>query len=303
MHNDLIELGWTHEHWNRIVTAVGDEAQKSRIAAQLLPLAGPTERSTLAVPEFTLGIAANPAAMAEPSRAARARLIVDSNPTLYLTTIAVNVFLRTHEAADPNLDAALGMFRRAANYIARIEDALVFNGRQPDTAPDGLAGIPPVYSVTGEGRPLGLVSAQAAGASGNRVSQRLQARAGTLQGDDVITAIIEAIGELDGRGQLGPYACALSKDLFAKICTPNPNLILPRDRILPFLQGPLMRATTLPEGSGVIVALSGSPVELIVGNDIGVRYLQTTLEPRCVFRVSERVALRIREENAIAVLA
>jgi hypothetical protein len=33
-----------------------------------------------------------------------------------------------------------------------------------------------------------------------------------------------------------------------------------------------------------------------------VRYLQSTLEPRYVFRVSERVAVRIREENAIVVI-
>lgn len=302
MHNDLVELGWTHEQWNRIVTTVSDEAQRSRVAAQMLPLAGPTERSTLAVPQFALRVAES----AEASGSARARLVVDSNPTLFLTTIAVNVFLRTHEVADPSLDAALGMFRRAANYIARIEDALVFNGRLANSAPDiGAVGIPAVYSVTGDGEALGLVTPQRADrvAGGQRVFQRLQARSGALHGDDVITGVIEAIGELDGRGQLGPYACALSKDLFAKVCTPNANLVLPRDRILPFLQGPLLRATTLPEGSGVIVALSGSPIELVVGSDIGVRYLQTSIEPRAVFRVSERVALRIREESAIAVLS
>jgi uncharacterized linocin/CFP29 family protein len=162
-----------------------------------------------------------------------------------------------------------------------------------------------VFSVSGDGESLGLVSPQPADrvAGSQRVFQRLQARSGALHGDDIITGVIEAIGELDSRGQLGPYACALSKDLFARVCTPNANLVLPRDRILPFLQGPLLRATTLPEGTGVIVALSGSPVELVVGSDISVRYLQTTLEPRTVFRVSERVALRIREEGAVAVLS
>jgi uncharacterized linocin/CFP29 family protein len=306
MHSDLVELGWTEESWNRLLEAVSEEAQRARVAAQMLPLVGPEERTTLAVPEFAISSGPAPADAAHP---AAQRLTVDSNPTLYLTTIAVNVFLRSHEAADPQLTAALGMFRRAANYIARIEDALVFNGRSAHAAPElGLAGIPPVFTVSGEGAARGLVKPleldrRDSAPERQRVLLRLQARGAALQGDDVITAIIGAIGQLDARGQQGPYACALSTDLFARVCTPNPNLVLPRDRILPFLQGPLLRASTLQEGQGVVVALSGSPVELVVGSDIGIRYLQATLEPRYAFRISERVALRIREENAIAILA
>lgn len=306
MHNDLVELGWTEGHWNRLLEAVSEEAQKARVAAQMLPLAGPEERSTLAIPEFA--ISSGPAPEGSPNQATE-RLLVDSNPTLYLTTIAVNVFLRSHEAADPNLNAALGMFRRAANYIARIEDALVFNGRPVNKPPaQGLVGIPPVFSVSGDGAPRGLarppeLDRRDSQPERQRVLQRLQARGESLQGDDVITSIIGAIGQLDARGQQGPYACALATDLFARVCTPNQNLVLPRDRILPFLQGPLLRASTLQEGHGVVVALSGNPVELVVGSDIGIRYLQATLEPRFAFRVSERVALRIREENAIAILA
>jgi hypothetical protein len=52
-----------------------------------------------------------------------------------------------------------------------------------------------------------------------------------------------------------------------------------------------------------VVALSGNPIEIVVACDIGVRFLQTTLEPRYVFRVSERVALRIKEFSAICLLA
>jgi hypothetical protein len=157
MHNDLVELGWTEDHWNRLVGAASEEAQKARVAAQMLPIAGPEDRSTVAIPEFSLGYSPAPAASSapvepgEPGRQAAARLTVDSNPTLFLTTIAVNVHLRSHEVADGNLTAALGMFRRAANYIARIEDALVFNGRAANAAPaHGIAGIPPVLQARRE---------------------------------------------------------------------------------------------------------------------------------------------------------
>jgi uncharacterized linocin/CFP29 family protein len=76
-------------------------------------------------------------------------------------------------------------------------------------------------------------------------------------------------------------------------------MVLPRDRILPFLSGPLLRSSAFATNHGAVVALNGNPIELVVASDISVRYLQTTLEPRYVFRVSERVALRVKEADAI----
>lgn len=294
MHNDLVELGWTEEQWNRITGAIVEEAHRARIAAQILPLVGPEEPSTVAVPRFALQAHNNP--IQPPPQ----RLEVNSDPTLYLLTVAINVQLRSREMADPNLAAALGMFRRAANQIARIEDALIFNGHDENMLPPaGIGGIPAVFTITGGGSAEpGLV---AEGAHlGGRILQELGPNP---DGNAVINAIIEAVSKLDQAGQQGPYACALAQDLFNAICTPNANLIMPRDRVLPFLQGPLLRASALPLGRGVVVSLGGNPVEIVVGSDLSLRYLQSTLEPRYVFRVSERIAIRIREENAIAVLA
>jgi Encapsulating protein for peroxidase len=298
MHSDLVELGWTDDHWGRIVSAVTEEAQKGRVAAQMLPSVGPEDCTSIAVPLYSLDARPRPPVPAT----APQRLHVDSDPTLFLTRISVNVYLHGREAADPNLTAALGMFRRAANYIARVEDALVFNGRPgPNLAPPfGFTGIPNVVDVIGQGAPDGLFIAP----PGDRtfVSVAANAKPGFALGDQVVTSIIQSINALDGKGQLGPYACALSPNFFEAICTPNSNLVLPRDRILPFLQGPLVRSSAILPNYGVVVALSASPVEIIVASDIDVQFLQTTLEPRLVFRVTERVALRVKETAAIAVL-
>lgn len=314
MHSDLVDLGWTDEYWNRICGAVTEEAQKGRVAAQMLPLTGPEDPSTVAVPSYALQ--ANPSTaipllqallVAANAPPAPEVLEVDDNPDLPITTIAVNVQLRTAEVSDPDLKAALTMFRRAANYVARLEDLLVFGGRPlPDTIV--LPGVPfvppPVWTVHGDGFVDGLLLAY----SGLGL-QRVYTRISTTPpvgwppiGEQIINAVIDSITQLDAAGQLGPYACALAPDLFAAICTPTPNLVLPRDRILPFLQGPLLRASALMNGFGVVVALSANPVELVVASDIGVRFLQTTQEPRYVFRVSERVALRIKEQSAIGIL-
>ena len=40
----------------------------------------------------------------------------------------MKVELRGAQLADPEMGSALSLFRRAANIIARFEDALIFNG-------------------------------------------------------------------------------------------------------------------------------------------------------------------------------
>jgi uncharacterized linocin/CFP29 family protein len=295
MNSDLVEIGWTEEQWNRIAAVVTEEAQKGRVAAQLLPITGPEAPSTVAIPNYTLGFPVNPL----PARPPQWRLEVDSEPTLHISTIAVNVQVRPREAAEPGLTAALGMFRRAANYVARIEDALIFNGRPFPGVPGLLPGIPPVFEVTGNA-PVDGLFVPFIGPARSIVQVGLMPGPGL--GNRLVNGIIEAINRLDGRGQIGPYACALDPQFFAAICQPNPNLVLPRDRILPFLQGPLLRSNSINPFTGVVVALSGSPIEIVVATDIGVTYLQTSVEPRIIFRVAERVALRIKEPLAIELL-
>ncbi len=299
MQSELVELGWTEEHLNRIYTAISEEAQKARVAAQMLPVVGVDDPTVSAVPTFALRPEPNP--FGRPPATSRERLEVDSHPGLVLTKIAVNVSVRTRDAADPNLSAVLTMFRRAAAYIGRLEDALVFNGRPGPNLPPpfGIAGIPDVYTVQGHGISEGLFPF--VGPAGQRQQVPIPVGPGA-PGDRVVTAIIQSINALDGAGQVGPYACALAPDLFEHVCTPNPNLVLPRDRILPFLQGPLLRSSAIAPNHGVVVASSANPVELVVASDIHLRFLQTTEESRLVFQVYERVALRIKEQAAIVLM-
>jgi uncharacterized linocin/CFP29 family protein len=299
----LENLGWTEDQWNQIVSTVTDEAQRARVAAQLLPVSGPESPDTVAVPNFTLESSQSDPYVFPPNAFGRSqRLSVDSDPVLFLTTIAINIQLRTTEMADPELKAALVMFRRAANHIARIEDALVFNGRPPNAPPVfGLKGIPKVFSISGGGsagvpgifRPLG---------TSRKYVNIVRTLAGTARGQPIVNAVVDAIDQLEQSAQLGPYACVLGHELFEDVCDPTANLVLPRDRILPFLQGPLLRSSAVPTNWGAVVALSGNPVEIVVASDIAVNFLQVTPEPRFVFRVSERVAVRIKDGDAIALL-
>ena len=47
---------WSDEQWARVCKVGSDEAQKSRVAAQFLPLYGPVAPDVVAVPNFRLGV-------------------------------------------------------------------------------------------------------------------------------------------------------------------------------------------------------------------------------------------------------
>jgi hypothetical protein len=96
----------------------------------------------------------------------------------------------------------------------------------------------------------------------------------------------------------------LGQGLFLVAQTPDQgSYALPQDRIIPFLGGgPFLRSSTLDElngYSGMVVALGGSPVELVVATDVSLQFLQVTADPAFLFRVSEKIALRINEPDAI----
>jgi uncharacterized linocin/CFP29 family protein len=232
------------------------------------------------------------------------RLVVDSTPATFLTSLAVNVVLTSQEVADPDQGAALIQFRRAANIIARLEDALIFCGQPgPGATPPGVASLPPVFDVGSGGAQPGLVAVPPLkGPSPYYPRQDLLIPPSADPGNTLAHKIIDAIGLLEGAGHNGPFACVLGQDRYSDLHEPTKSLILPRDRAAPFLEGPLLRSSTMPPDTGVVVALGSAGLEIVVSSELHVRFLQITTEPRFVFRVSERIALRVSDWSAVLVL-
>ena len=76
--------------------------------------------------------------------------------------------------------------------------------------------------------------------------------------------------------------------------------MLPTDRLVEFLDGRrVQRSGTLPANEGLIIALGGEPIELVLARDVDISFLQVTLEPRHVLRIFERFVLRIKELDAV----
>ncbi len=55
--------------------------------------------------------------------------------------------------------------------------------------------------------------------------------------------------------------------------------------------------------NGIVVALGGEPVELVVATDMSLQFLQVTETPNYLFRVYEKLALRIKEQRSAVVSA
>ncbi len=287
----------TADQWEKIRQIVHDEALRARVAASFLPLYGPMPGATVAVPVDTLSYEPP----SEPGRPVpNQRMVVNDYDTLRLASVSVNVYLKNHMLADPELAAATTMFTRAAKIIARVEDSLIFNGKMGTDGIVGTSDLQSVFEVGGADDYRGLVDygREQAGAP-VPITYANQSDAGPA----VFTAVVEAIGRLERRGHYKSYACVLATDLFTAINRPIPNsMVLPADSMPALLDGPLLRASSLQDGQGLVISLQGNPAEIVVASDISVRYLQGTLDGMHAFRVAERLVLRVKEPSAIVLI-
>src|SRR5262249_21004740 len=121
--------------------------------------------------------------------------------------------------------------------------------------------------------------------------------------EPLVTAVARAVSELESAGHFGPFAAVLGHDYFMRIQTPAAGTVLPQDQIIPLLGGgSLLRSSIIPRESGIVVGLGGAPVELVIATDVSLQFLQVTQEPKYLFRVREKMALRIKEADAISTL-
>ncbi len=289
------QVPWTDEQWALVRQAVQKEANRSRVAATFLPLYGPLAGDADFVKSEELNYIDSPLL---PSRGGSGSqtMSIDEQKTIPLTTLQVRVILHGAQMADPRLTSALDMFRRASNVLARLEDAIVFRGQEgkDQGPPEGaISGLKKIWTVRGGQKSGGLFG---------DLQVELAKRAETVDsGQHLVHQVSKAVGKLEGKGHFGPFAAVLGETLFADAQSPTGALVLPSDRIIPFLGGgPLLRSSTLPDDEGIVVALGAAPIELVVATDVSVGFLQVTTDPLFVFRVFEKIALRIKERDAVA---
>jgi uncharacterized linocin/CFP29 family protein len=324
MTSDKPQVPWSDDQWEKVKQVVQEEAQRSRVAASFLELYGPLPGCTDFVRDQSISsvLSTNP----PPPQ----RLAISDTDIIKLPTLQVKVFIRGAQMLEPELGSVLALFRRSANVLARLEDAIIFNGQPqasidsalaPDPAADEslhdwmsrVNGLPPIWQILGGASTRGLLPPSDPSNSDPRELRDdwvpIQFRDPSINvaaqnpqlGNAIVETVSRAIGTLESRGHFGPFAVVLGQNLFTAVQTPNSSsLVLPQDRILPFLSGgPLLRSTLLPPDRGVIVGLGGNPLEIVVATDVSVNFLQVTTDPMFAFRIYEKLALRIRNQDAI----
>ena len=124
------QVPWTEEQWARVNQAIQEEAQRARVAATFLPLYGPLPPDT----DFVR----SPEIVHKDDKP----LSIADKATIELSTLQLKVELRGAQLADPELGSVLSVFRRAANILARFEDAFIFNGRKHGDPAPPVEGAP-----------------------------------------------------------------------------------------------------------------------------------------------------------------
>ena len=298
------QVPWTDEQWARANQVVQEEASRARVAATFLPLVGPLPGGTDFVRRERIQYPGLPPALRPPP----SQIAIDDRNIWQLATLQVPVRLRGAQMADPEMTSALTVLRRAANIVARLEDAIVFRGlvRDPATGRfrpplSASGGLQPVWRIGGGEREEGLWEL------GGRRWLHIRRLPPWRRGEFLVRAVSEAIGLLERGGHFGPFAVVLDQRLFLIAQTPDRHgYVLPQDRIIPFLGGgSLLRSSTLHDRyilTGLVLALGAAPFELVVATDMSLQFLQVTVEPEFLFRVRERIALRIKETRAIVQL-
>ena len=314
------QVDWTHEQWSRVKQTVLDEATKVGVAGSFLPCFGPLERSSTVVRAEILSDGSDDSL----------GIKVDDVATLRLCTLAVYVQLKHQQLSEDNLTGALSAFRRAANLLARAEDAIVFNGlpkSDPTSAELSMNQIPTQCKVTGgqkirglvqEGRPIRQnEEPELVVQEGEAVQSPSQQPELTLDeviretvpvisdpsGEGLVREIAQTVAILEARGHYGPFACVLGTDAFVTAHTPSNSLVLPRDRMEPILGMSLLRSSTLDPNQVVVVALAGDPIDLVVATPPSVQFLNVTNDAKYLFRIYEKFVLRIKEMGAVRTFA
>lgn len=121
-------------------------------------------------------------------------------------------------------------------------------------------------------------------------------------GTDVLATIVEARQALVSAGAMGPYALAVSPDLYAKLLRPHGQMgRLELELVQKVAEAGVFQAPVLTGGEGVLVSAGLDVLDLAIAEDMQVAFLGPQ-SMNLTFRVFESLALRIRRPEGICTL-
>lgn len=281
---------WPADVWQAITDAVTQEVAKIRTGQKVFPTTmldgDPTELQDEAINFANLSI-----------REGRTKQFVEIYQEFPLTSTQV-----AKEAADKTCQT---LSRMAAKALALAEDIVIFQGR------DGNLGAVREDQVEAAGHGLlGEASpGNAADDDPRRVSVPIDVdplkppRPGVIYGEKVFSAVVSGIAKLVSKGQAPTYALFLPTRVYADtyVAPSNGSLITTADRIKPLVEAGFYGTGTLPDDSGLLVALGGDPTRLCMGREANTEF-ERKQGREYIFRVSERFNFIERDPRSLVEL-
>jgi hypothetical protein len=77
------------------------------------------------------------------------------------------------------------------------------------------------------------------------------------------------------------------------------GVVMPADRLRPLVERGLYGTAALAELSGLVLSLGGEAIDLVVGVEPAVAFLQVDSDALFRFRVFERFALRLKDDRSL----
>jgi len=312
------KIPWSADVWHRIDQAVEMESKRTKVAARFLPKR-PVPPKTTSVPTDAYSLNAN--------GGGAPILTVDEGATTRMNEYYVEFELTPQQVDQEEGDfkqlghsTAVTLATKAANTLAQAEDLIVFQGQNAIT---GSTLFTKNFVLTlGGNQPsdTGLlnfpVGANNPGAEAAVIVIQVQPLApavpGVIYGPNTFEAVAKAYSALQAVGHYGPFALVLETIPYADTYAPLPaTLTLTADRIKPLVPAGFFGTGTLPPNPppapvapyyGVLVSLGGNTMDLVVGLEPTVAFMQEDTNGNFRFRVLERIALRTKDQAAIVVL-
>ncbi len=192
-------------------------------------------------------------------------------PTLYEDFELLGKDIETAKKAGYPLD--LGKVAAAAENCAVKEDKLIFFGHK-DFQIEGL------FTAKGS----------------NKIK-----RMDWAAGENAFANIAEGITLLAKAGIYGPYALALSQDLYLQLQRLQAGTgLLEIERVEKLLGGHVYPVPALGKEKAVLVAVDARNLDLVIGQDLAAAYLEQ-VEFNHRFRILETMRLRIKRPQSIVV--
>jgi uncharacterized linocin/CFP29 family protein len=271
MSNGRDALAWPDELWFRLDQAVHTEVDRTGIVGKILPVQGPMPDATT-VPADVID---------------ERTMTVPDDAVLPIVELSVEFALSEAQVdGEATLGAAVTLATRAANLLAQAEDLIVLQG-------ESAAAHPIFEHVKQRGSSgQGLLAAASVGIDVPSPNGH--------GGERTVEAVARAYAELASKGRWGPYALVLQTQQYADIFEPLANtLVMPVDRLRPLVARGLFGTAALPENSGLVLSVGGSTMDLVVGVEPAVAFLQVDKGGMYHFRVFERLVLRLKDAEAL----